>query len=325
MLWTCREGFERDLRDELSSIKKNSEPQVLQPALVISGPVAKNVAPVFARQGFLVQRELPADPEICARFIKTLIPPGKDWSLHVWVPDSEDGNRLSQDAALLREGILGALEDAREREMPATEFRSKLNRIVQVCMYAPNKVAIGAHPAGETVSMWPGGRARMKVPGSAPSRAAMKLAEAFSWLGHGPEGSDVCVDLGAAPGGWTWLLLKRGAHVVAVDLGNMAPELRRQRKLQTIKGNAFSFEPDETVDWLFCDMVWRPLEVASMLAKWARHKKARFLVANIKLPMHHKAKFLNRIRGILEKGGWKELQMRHLYHDRDEVTVTARR
>ncbi len=47
------------------------------------------------------------------------------------------------------------------------------------------------------------------------------------------------------------------------------------------------------------------------------------LVANIKLPMKDKNPILWRVRQTLEQGGWRELRMRQLYHDRDEVTVTA--
>ena len=58
--------------------------------------------------------------------------------------------------------------------------------------------------------------------------------------------------------------------------------------------------PDEPVDWLFCDMVWRPLEVAQMLGRWARQHQATLLVANFKLPMKRKAEMVSEIRKTLE-------------------------
>jgi 23S rRNA (cytidine2498-2'-O)-methyltransferase len=48
-------------------------------------------------------------------------------------------------------------------------------------------------------------------------------------------------------------------------------------------------------------------------------------VANIKLPMNDKLPILHRVRHTLESSGWGGLRMRQLYHDRDEVTVTATR
>jgi 23S rRNA (cytidine2498-2'-O)-methyltransferase len=71
-------------------------------------------------------------------------------------------------------------------------------------------------------------------------------------------------------------------------------------------------------------MAWRPLEAAALLAKWGRRKWARMMVANIKLPMTKKADILTRVRAILEQeGNWKHVRMKQLYHDRDEITLTA--
>jgi 23S rRNA C2498 (ribose-2'-O)-methylase RlmM len=47
------------------------------------------------------------------------------------------------------------------------------------------------------------------------------------------------------------------------------------------------------------------------------------MFCNIKLPVKKRAEMLLRVLDIVESGGWKELKSRHLYHDRDEVTLTA--
>jgi 23S rRNA (cytidine2498-2'-O)-methyltransferase len=71
-------------------------------------------------------------------------------------------------------------------------------------------------------------------------------------------------------------------------------------------------------------MAWRPLEVAQMLARWARQHATTLLVANFKLPMKRKVEMVQQIRTTLEKGGYSAVRTRQLYHDRDEITVTAR-
>jgi 23S rRNA (cytidine2498-2'-O)-methyltransferase len=151
----------------------------------------------------------------------------------------------------------------------------------------------------------------------------MKLVEALTWLDRGPEPGDLCVDLGAAPGGWTWVLLERRARVLAIDLGDLAPSVRDRKGVVHLRADAFRAVPEEPMDWLFCDMAFRPLEVAGLLAKWARNKWARHLVANLKLPMKQKAQMLFRVRDILTDGGWSSLRARQLYHDRDEVTIAG--
>ena len=75
--------------------------------------------------------------------------------------------------------------------------------VAQVCVRSPVEAVIGFQRAVQLHSMHPGGRARMRVEGESPSRAAKKLEEAFDWFGVAPSRGDRCVDLGAAPGGWT--------------------------------------------------------------------------------------------------------------------------
>lgn len=164
----------------------------------------------------------------------------------------------------------------------------------------------------------------MKRTADAPSRAAMKLDEALEWVGIAPGKGDLCVDLGSAPGGWTRRILERGARVWSVDTGLLAPDLAKHARVKHFHQTAFAFTPEEPVDWLFCDMAWRPLEVAQLLAKWGRRRWARTLVANVKLPMKKKAEMVEEVRAIVASGGWTRIRTRQLYHDREEITMTAR-
>jgi 23S rRNA (cytidine2498-2'-O)-methyltransferase len=183
-----------------------------------------------------------------------------------------------------------------------------------LCAFSPALTVKGTDPAG--------GPKRMKREGGSISRASLKLEEAFEWLGDAPGRAETCVDLGAAPGGWTQRLLSRGARVIAVDPAKL--KVPPSPKLKHVQDSAFRFQPAEPVEWLFCDMAWRPLEVAQLLAKWGRHRWAIRTVSNIKLPMKDKWPTLDRVRATLEGGGWRDVKMRQLYHDRDEVTLTAR-
>jgi 23S rRNA (cytidine2498-2'-O)-methyltransferase len=70
-------------------------------------------------------------------------------------------------------------------------------------------------------------------------------------------------------------------------------------------------------------MVWRPIEVAQMLGRWARQRQTRMLVANFKLPMKRKAEQVEQIRASLAAAGFTKIRTRQLYHDRDEITLTA--
>ncbi len=326
-VWTCRAGFEADLAEELRVAKG----RVVEEALVASAPPPEGTIPVFARQATPVAAAIAPIPAVAGETVAALAGAGP-FALHAWVPDSDPGNARSAEATALRETVLRARADLRDRirevARPGAAEAGALPPeapVVQLVLPASGGVLAGALPARALLSTFPGGRARMKVPGSAPSRSAMKLAEAFAWLGLGPDKGEVCVDLGAAPGGWTFVLLARGARVHAVDSAKLAPQVARDRRVTHVRRSAFDFEPPEPVDWLLCDMVQKPQDVAALLAKWAKRRWARLLLANVKLPMKRRVAAVAEARRTLESGGWRDLRVRHLYHDRDEVTLFARR
>jgi 23S rRNA (cytidine2498-2'-O)-methyltransferase len=199
-------------------------------------------------------------------------------------------------------------------------------QLAQVAVLDTQRFAAGVMYGNRTPSLAKGGRTRVRVAADAPSRAARKLEEALAWIGVAPGPGELCADLGAAPGGWTYVLAERRARVIAVDPAKLRPDLLTRKGVRHVQESAFTFTPDEPVDWLFCDMAWRPLEAAALLAKWGRKRWARILVANIKLPMTRKAEILARVRTILEREGeWNHVRAKQLYHDRDEITLTALR
>ncbi|HEX2676339.1 MAG TPA: 23S rRNA (cytidine(2498)-2'-O)-methyltransferase RlmM, partial [Polyangiales bacterium] len=285
----------------------------------------------FARQGFPIlaasqTSDLDALADTLSQALAHALAAAPEYALHTFVPDSTQGNPLASRAQALHDRILSrltrALPDARRIDDLA-QHRASVP-IAQVCLYAPDRAATGLIASDRALSLAPGGRARMRLGAAAPSRAARKLEEAFAWLGVSPGPGELCVDLGAAPGGWTWLLLERHARVIAVDPARMDPKLASDRRLRHVQGDAFKFAPEEPADWLFCDMVWKPIEVARMLGRWARRRDTRLLVANFKLPMKRKAEMVRELRRTLEDDGYVGIRARQLYHDREEITLTAR-
>jgi 23S rRNA (cytidine2498-2'-O)-methyltransferase len=93
-----------------------------------------------------------------------------------------------------------------------------------------------------------------------PSRAYLKLWEVFARLRRQPGPGDHCLDLGAAPGGWTWLLARTGAQVTAVDRAPLADEVDRLANVTFQQGSAFALDPDEVgdVDWWCSDIIAYP-------------------------------------------------------------------
>ena len=313
-LWTCRAGFEAQLYEELAW--RRAHARILGEALLESNALTGD-PPTFARMGFRVAAVVSAPTEANAAL------PTSPVKVQVWVPDTDRGNARGGQATAWEATLTSLRRDLGDLDTPWKAFEAGAS-LAQVCLFDSGRAAVGCVRAREAISLAAGGRARMKKASNSPSRSAMKLDEAFEWYGVAPGSGDLCVDLGSAPGGWTRRLVERGARVWSVDPAKLAPELAAHRRVKHFQGNAFEFEPGEAVDWLCCDMAWRPLEVAQLLGKWGRRGWARQLVANLKLPMQDKMPTVARVRSVLEEAGWKHVRIRQLYHDRDEVTVTAR-
>ena len=97
------------------------------------------------------------------------------------------------------------------------------------------------------------------------SRGAHKLIGALDAFGYDPAGKR-CLDAGASTGGFTDVLLARGAsHVVAVDVGYglIAWKLRTDERVTVVERvNARNLEPEEVgepVDLVVADLSFIPL------------------------------------------------------------------
>ena len=189
---------------------------------------------------------------------------------------------------------------------------------------------IGLSPR-ENCSLWEAGIPRLRLPKQAPSRATLKLEEAWhhfipanQWDRRLAPGMQA-VDLGAAPGGWTWQLVRRSMFVTAVDNGPMAESLMDSGQVQHHQLDGFQFQPQKAVDWLVCDIADKPARVASMIAQWAGERWFSEAVFNLKLPMKQRYQEVMRCKEKIEKrlestGIGYELRFKQLYHDREEVT-----
>lgn len=180
-------------------------------------------------------------------------------------------------------------------------------------------------------SPWALGIPRLKMPRKAPSRSTLKLVEAMFTLLDDDEREKrlkpgmKAVDLGAAPGGWSWQLAQRGLLVTAVDNGTLDKQLLAGGMVEHLREDGFHFRPGRPVDWMVCDMVESPSRIATLVAEWAAAGLCRDCIFNLKLPMKKRHEEVERCRAIvgerLERDGVRfELRLKQLYHDREEVT-----
>ncbi len=204
---------------------------------------------------------------------------------------------------------------------------------MHVTLDSGSRAWVGAAPLRHS-SAFPGGIPRLRRLGGAPSRSALKLEEGLRWLvGESQRYLELrsgmtAADLGAAPGGWTWVLRQWGLGVFAVDNGALAPGLRADPDVVHVRADAFTWEPPRPLDWLVCDLVDKPARVVELMARWLRRGWARQALFNLKLPMRRRWAAVQDAerrfqRTLGAEAGRFGLRMRHLYHDREEVTAYA--
>lgn len=114
-----------------------------------------------------------------------------------------------------------------------------------------------------------------------PSRAYLKLWEVLTRVGRWPGPGETCLDLGAAPGGWTWALAQLGATVTAVDKAPLDPRVAALPNVIERRESAFGLAP-EPVDWLFSDVIAYPDRLLALVRRWIDAGATRRIVCTIK-------------------------------------------
>lgn len=169
------------------------------------------------------------------------------------------------------------------------------------------------------------GQRRMKMDPQAPSRSYLKIEEAFHVLGQEPGAHAQVIDLGAAPGGWSHGALRRGAYVTAIDNGPLREPVKSHPNIRHLQADALTYRPDRDlpVDWLLCDVLEDPDVILVLLRQWLGQKWCRRFVVNLKVGRLDPVMLIKRVRNIREGLAplCQSLCVRHLYHDREEVTL----
>ena len=338
LLLYCRPGFERECAQEVTAasagmgvegfVKARPESgfaifQAHQEAMGIDlAEHLEFVRLVFSRQLVRVGGMLTDLPESdrVAPIVRAARALGDRFAaLWTEMPDTNDGKALATLARQLAPHLEKSLRGAGVAfDDPGADERLHVFLVGGRACYVGLSKLVNAAP-------WPMGIARLRMPAGAPSRSALKLAEAMMQFVPGRAFAPglAAVDLGASPGGWTWQLVKRGFHVIAVDNGSMDARLMDSGQVKHRRDDGFHFRPVDPVDWMVCDMVESPSRIARLVSKWIAQGWCKECIFNLKLPMKKRWEEVERCRSIIDEalgGAGYYLRFKQLYHDREEVT-----
>ena len=171
--------------------------------------------------------------------------------------------------------------------------------------------------AGDCASPFPNGEPRLVEDREGPpSRAYLKVWEALVRLRRWPGPGERCLDLGASPGGWTWLLAQTGARVVAVDKAPLAPHVAALPNVEWHQGSAFALEPSDQppVDWLFSDIISYPRRLLSLIERWHGSGQVKHFVCTIKFQGATDHEIVHEFTALPNS------QVFHLHHNKHELT-----
>lgn len=366
-IFICRPGYSEVLSQELLA-RFQIESTVLHPAAVAI-PSSKHapaaLKTIFARQILpLALKYSVSDPKSAAVAIvhRLTVLFKRDnrqnisWTMHAFASDDDEalGTALkvaAQVRVLVKEKYpdlakrfvdKSVLEESEEKEIEEVEVVSdkdkkvstaKLSQTLILQIWADSKESIYISAATPANGVIPheAGVVRMKKIHGAPSRSSSKLVEALKLMLVKPQKGETGVDLGAAPGGWTYVMAFHGVSMTAVDHANMAlpKDKKITGKVTHLKENGLKYMPSQVVDWLCCDMVMPASQTIEVLRTWIEAERMKRFVVNIKLPEQQSWPSVQAALDLLEATAkqqkWSDLKARQLFHDRNEITLMGSR
>jgi len=338
-VFVARAGYADLLQQELADVWKLQVNLLDQDAVALStaGQLPLYNDTVFARQ-FLPQAiELPTkdyNKLIDAIFERLKIaydrPNRKNcyWTLHAFALEDNASNKL---AGKIEKDLMARIrtklpvlykkylspEDMVDRE------KEKSDWVLQVYVQSIYKVWFSTGSFASGISRYVGGILRMKARAGTPSRSGRKLEEALHEMGCLPKQGETAVDLGAAPGGWSFVLARNGASVTSVDALDMDLPKGKDwtKRIEHLRSNGLTYEPSKPVDWMCCDMIVASDETLKVLKRWLDKGLMNKFVVNLKLPKKDPWDAIKRGLDLLDEYDWIVKRCKHLFHDRHEVTV----
>ena len=170
----------------------------------------------------------------------------------------------------------------------------------------------------QLLSPFEGGFTTITEDKKAPSRAYRKIIEAQKILGHYFKPEEIVVDLGASPGGWSYIARKQGSKVIALDRSELAEDLMNDSQVTFIKGDAFKYM-EEKIDWVISDIICEPKRILELIHRWVEAEKCQQFIFTIKFKGSEDYPILKQFQEVSLKLNYDSI-LRQLNANKNEVT-----
>lgn len=334
----CEPGWEEPLAEELRAEFSASLVKIQAPGIVTlpewqQFDSALRPALVWSRQTLPAAEQLSAPSinqwveTVGQRIITAMKGDDGPWSLLLGAAVPETNAVSPRRIGLIEEGLREWLKRKQKRLLKTWTpgDAAATGSLLQVAWTSADKAYWSycspemAQHAAAALSRFAAGLPPIASDLQAPARAFAKLAEAQQRIGRAIQPRETCVDLGASPGGWTWVAVQRGASVTAIDRSPLRADLMRHSDVAFVKGDAFAYEPPQPVDWLLCDVAAFPQRTLELLQQWLGQRWCRNFVVTTKFRGSEGYELLPAYKQLLRDSGY-EFQLRRLNANKNEMT-----
>lgn len=159
------------------------------------------------------------------------------------------------------------------------------------------------------------------------SRAEYKLIEALECFGIDIKNMEKGADLGAAPGGWTKVLVNNGLECTSIDPSFLKPEIVNNSKVKyyhMLVEDYLKINNSDQFDIVFNDMkmdVGKSVNIINQF--YDKIKEEGIVIITFKLAHEYNYSFIKKwLDGF---NGFVLIGARQLFHNRSEITVVMRK
>ena len=149
-----------------------------------------------------------------------------------------------------------------------------------------------------------------------PNRAYLKLWEVLATQNLVIDPAENAIEIGASPGGWSWVLSQYFKIVYTFDRADLDPKIQKIPNIVHVKTDAFKIDPKDYTNcsWFFSDLICSPEKIHETIQYWLDHSQIRNFVCTIKFKVQTDYEVIDKLRKIPDS------KLVRLYQNKREVT-----
>jgi len=149
-----------------------------------------------------------------------------------------------------------------------------------------------------------------------PNRAYLKLWEAIMIHDLKFDSKQIALEIGASPGGWSWVLSQCFDKVYTFDRAPLADKIEQIKNIKHSLGDAFKLNPLDFKDtsWFFSDLICTPEKIYEVIQEWLAISPDKNFMCTIKFKGDCDFEIIEKLLNI------EHSKIVRLYQNKNEVT-----